>query len=236
MHKVALLIYGLNRGISTSFPSIQDKILTVLTKNDIEYDIYVHTYKLEGTYSNIRNGEKCIHIDPYEIQKNLDPIDIVIDNQDEIDRLHDIKAFNKHGDPWKNGYVSLWNLIRALYSLKCVWKLIENKEYDGVIVLRPDVLFLNELNIQDLLNAIKNDEIHVPSFHDSSTAYNDRFAFGSKKSMEKYCNRYVHMKEYAAKKQLHSETFLKYVIKSAKKTNIRFNRIRANGEIWKDCN
>jgi hypothetical protein len=125
--------------------------------------------------------------------------------------------------------------IRALYSLKCVWKLIENKEYDGVMVVRPDALFLNELNIQDLLNAIHNDDIYVPSFHDSSTAYNDRFAFGSKKSMATYCTRYDHMKEYASKKQLHSETFLKYVIKSAKKTNIRFNRIRANGIICKDC-
>lgn len=51
----------------------------------------------------------------------------------------------------------------------------------------------------------------------------------------KYQYPILHMKEYAAKKQLHSETFLKYVIKSAKKINIRFNRIRANGEIWKDC-
>lgn len=235
MPRIAILIYGLNRGIKTSFPSIQDKILTVLTQNDIEYDMYAHTYKLDGTYSNIRNNEKCIKIDPYEIQTVVNPIEMCIDNQDEIDRLHDIKTFNKHGDPWKNGYMSLWNLIRALYSLKCVWKLVENKEYDGVMVVRPDALFLNELNIRDLLNAIHDDGIYVPSFHDSSTSYNDRFAFGTKKSMATYCTRYDHMKEYASKKQLHSETFLKYVIKSAKKTNIRFNRIRANGTICKDC-
>jgi hypothetical protein len=235
MPRIAILIYGINRGICTSFPSIQDNILTILTKSDIEYDIYVHTYKLEGTYSNVRNGEKCIQIDPYEIQKVVNPLEMRIDNQDEIDRLHDIKTFNKHGDPWNNGYVSLRNLVRALYSLKCVWKLVENKAYDGVMVVRPDTLFLNELNMRDLINAIDNDEIYVPSFHDSSTYYNDRFAFGSKKSMATYCKRYDHMKEYGAKKQLHSETFLKHVIQIAKKTNIRFNRIRANGNICKDC-
>ena len=232
--RIAILIYGLNRGISTSFPSIQEKILSVLTKNNIEYDIYVHTYKLQGTYSNVRNNEKGIHIDPNEMQTFVNPIEMVIDDQGEIDRLHDIKTFNKHGDPWCNGYVSLWNLIRALYSLKCVWKLIQTKTYDGVIVVRPDVLFLNELNIHDLLDAIHNDEIYVPSFSDCN-GYNDRFALGSQKSMATYCTRYNHMKEYATKKQLHSETFLKHVIKKAKKTSIRFNRIRANGTIMNDC-
>jgi hypothetical protein len=230
MHKVAILIYGLNRSINITFPSIHDKILRILIENDVTYDFYIHTYKLKGTYSNIRNGEKSLHINPYEIQKYISPIDIIIHDQDKIDKLHNIKNYNKYGDPWSNKYVSLWNLIRALYSLKCAWQLIENKEYDGVIVLRPDVLFLNELNIHDFFNAIKNDEIYVPAFHDSSTSYNDRFAFGSKKSMAKYCTRYDHMKEYAAKQQLHSETFLKYVIKTAKKTNIKFNRIRANGK------
>lgn len=239
MPKIAILMYGLNRGVHTAFPSVQEKILNVLTKNNMQYDIYVHTYKLKGLYSNIRNHEKNLQIDPYEIETVVNPINMIIDDQDEIDRLHDITDYNKHGDCWNNGYVSTWNLIRALYSLKCVWKLIETKPYDGVMVVRPDVLFLNELNITHLLNAINDDNIYVPSFHpifhESNDAYNDRFAFGSKQSMTKYCTRYDYMKEYAAMKKLCSEHFLKYVIKTAKGTNILFNRVRANGQVGRDC-
>lgn len=103
------------------------------------------------------------------------------------------------------------------------------------MVVRPDVVFLNEFNITHLLNAINDDNIYIPSFHESNWAYNDRFAFGSKQSMTKYCTRYDYMKEYAAMKKLGSEDLLKYVIKTAKGTNILFNRVRANGQICRDC-
>ena len=108
------------------------------------------------------------------------------------------------------------------------------REYfiDNNVMLINRTIHINVISklLKHYQEMYKNDEIYVPAFHDSSTSYNDRFAFGSKKSMAKYCTRYDHMKEYAAKQQLHSETFLKYVIKTAKKTNIKFNRIRANGK------
>lgn len=60
--KVALLFFGLTRSLKYTISSINSNILDVFKKNNIDYDIYLYTYKLK-TYINRRAGEKTNNYD-----------------------------------------------------------------------------------------------------------------------------------------------------------------------------
>ena len=228
--RIAILVYGLNRSIEITHESINKSILKPLKENDIEYDMYVHTYSMSSLYSNVRNNEKDLKIDPNTLQV-LNPLHMTIEDQDEFDKTFDISDYNKHGDIWKNRNVSLKNVIRGLHSLKEAYSsMVVGIKYDGVLVIRPDTLFNNDLNIGDLKKSISNNDIYLPGFH-SCGGFNDRFAFGSTNRMKSYCLRYNHLLDYASKYIVHSEGFLKHIIQNAKNTNIKFMRVRANGKI-----
>ena len=232
--KIAIVMYGINRGIHKTYETFKTHVLDPLVANDFEVDIYMHTYKLNSLYSNCWSHETNLKIDHIELINVVTPNKYCVDDQDEVDTLYDIDAYKNCGDPWKNGFVSVKNVVRALYSLKKAWELIPiDIEYDCVMVMRPDIFFLNSLDVKDVVDSINDDHIYVPSFH-SCRGFNDRFAFGSKNKMETYCMRYDQLEEYAQNKAPHSETFLKHVIKSAKKTGILFNRTRADGRVEND--
>ena len=54
--KVALAFFGITRSLKYTYNSILLNIFNVFYKNKIDYDIFIHTYKLEN-YKNIRTKE-----------------------------------------------------------------------------------------------------------------------------------------------------------------------------------
>jgi hypothetical protein len=46
--RVAVCFYGLIRNISTTLPSIEQHVFGELEKNDISYDVFVHSLLLVG--------------------------------------------------------------------------------------------------------------------------------------------------------------------------------------------
>ena len=48
MTKIALCFYFLNRSLELTYHSINERILTQLKNNNIEYDIYFYTFKLNN--------------------------------------------------------------------------------------------------------------------------------------------------------------------------------------------
>ena len=70
--KIALLFWGLTRSLKFSIKTIEERILNILLKNNIEYDIYMHTYKINNLYSNKRANEKNIKLN-FSEYKLLNP-------------------------------------------------------------------------------------------------------------------------------------------------------------------
>jgi len=229
--KIAVCFYGLCRSTNYTIESINKYIFMPLKELNFKYDIYLHTYNVNTPYTNIRNNEENITLDN-NLYKLLNSTIYKIDNHENIRKTIDFAKYRSKGDPWSNDYKSLDNLILGLYSLNQVTQLWKNsnKKYDYIIYLRPDVKFLNPLNLSFFLN-LNNTNIVLPNY--DQYPINDRFAIGTPNVMLLYGERYLHAYDYSLTNKLHAETYLKYILDKNKidiiKINFNFHRIRANG-------
>ena len=63
--KIVLGFFGITRSLKYTIKYIKLNILDILIRNKIDYDIFIHTYKL-NSYENIRTGELIDNIDNEE--------------------------------------------------------------------------------------------------------------------------------------------------------------------------
>ena len=239
--KIALSFFGLTRSLRYTIQSIEKNILEELNKNNIEYDIFLHTYFLE-TYSNYRVNDVNEFTETIEDMDNneyklLKAKYLQIDNQDEIKKEIKLEEYRTHQDPWNSNYNSVDNFILAQYSKLQLVKMIEKSEnsYDYIIYLRPDVLYLYKFDINYFKN-IRDNIICIPdNCQFGKYNFNDRFAITNKKTYKIYGNIFNDLLQISKKKPLHSETVLgERLIKNNinfKGIPIKFQRIRANGKI-----
>jgi hypothetical protein len=235
--KVALCFWGLTRSLKYTIHSIQKNILDILKKSKIDYDIYLHTYKFQNTYSNHRSGELNIILQNDEY-KLLQPDHVSIDDNDTIRKFLNFKQYHSKKDPWNTNYQSVNNFILSLFSKKQLWNLIKTNgklhDYDSFIFLRPDVRYLCPINIQ-WLHSIHTNSIMIPSFHNFHFGFNDRFAICKYSIAEVYSLIFNVALTYSKKFPLHSETMIKYILLKfnpnlqIKRITFPFNRVRANG-------
>jgi len=228
--KVAICFFGLTRSLKWNIESIKECIFSPLENAKINFDIFMHTYILKEENKTLLDNEEY---------KLLQPTKIIREVQDEIN-FH-FEDYRSKGDPWmswNNNFASLDNLIRQLHSLEQVttlWNLAKQDSakpnYDFVIYCRPDVKYVTQLDVSQLLK-MKENEISIPDFHWHG-GLNDRFAYGKPEVMKIYGNRNKQALEYSKNKKLHSETFLKEILKGVKivKNGVHFCRVRANGNI-----
>lgn len=239
INNVAIGFFGLTRSLKYTIKSIEQNIFNVLKKNNIKYDIYLHTYNLEKLTLK-RSGEKNCILDVNE-WKLLNPIKYKIDNQNDFDKSYDYDSIKKYGDTWRTNFQNVYNLIRQLNSLKELYKLFEDeKKYDCYILLRPDLFYHDKLDL-NIINKVNNN-IVTPKWQRWG-GLNDRFCFGKKNTIKIYCNRINECLNYCShyNTSINSEKLLLFCIKKNNITPIftkmRASRIRANGkkirEKWK---
>ena len=194
--KVAFQFYGLTRSLRYNYESIKVNFFEVLEENNIDYDVYLHTYdlnKIENTITlkNEKN-EKNENNENNEEWKILKPISYKIDNQEEFDKTISINEYSKKGKPFPGKSENTFmNLLRQLNSLKQVSKLWINSriEYDAVISLRPDLRYLDKLDISTIYNSMKNKNILYTPYWQRHYGLNDRFAIGNPYSISIYSSR-----------------------------------------------
>jgi len=236
---VALCFFGLTRSLKLTYPSIETQIFNILKTENIPYDVYLHTYDLK-VLTNTRSKEIKCTLDPLEYSL-LNPYKKSVQNQATFDNSLSFKSFTKHGDPWNDKYQSLRNLLRQLNSLNQVTQLwmSEEKQYDAVIYLRPDLEYLAPFPIDQLYECIKTKDrsIYTPAWH-QWRGLNDRLAMGTPEIMQIYGSRFLHASKYASQSKLHAERYLKHIIFTNNITNKHFeiygNRVRSNGKSLKD--
>eukprot|EP01031_Cornospumella_fuschlensis_P030322 gene30322-36641_t len=227
MFTVALCFWGLLRSLKHAYPSIEKFIFHPLIENNIEYDIFVHTYKFRERYSNVRNGENETQLNFTEYAL-LNPNYVYLEDQNKFDDNFPYTHFTSLGDPWSNNYVSFKNHMRALNSLFHLTSVVEQLSgwrkkggsgYDYIIFLRPDVQYLSPLPIS---LAIKYpNHVFIPDFQrrcdDGSTQplseYNDRFLMGPPAlALTCFGNKLLYAHNYSKYTNLHSERLTYHVL------------------------
>lgn len=238
MPKVAICYWGICRSTNYTIDSIKTNVYDVLNENNIKYDVFLHTFKINREYKNGRSGEPTMQLNN-ELYTILNANYLEVEDQDIVDTKLDLPAYRTHGDPWfipvnpSINFESFDNHIRALYSLYKVTKMYElrKSEYDAVIFMRPDMKYLHKINPAWL--TIKDNLILTPDFH-QDLPMNDRFAIAKERAALKYGLRYLDALEYSKQRPLHSEYFLYNILKRENLEIIdipfRFRRIRATGQ------
>ena len=232
MPKLCIMFFGLLRNLKNTLPFIRQNIFIQLEKQGIDYDIYIHTYKI-NILTSPRSEEYNIKYDNNQLSLFKHPsTKMKVDDQDEIDKQLRFSEILTKTNPWPEdpSKITMKNLIRQYYSLKSVFQMVkdENKKYDGYLFLRPDMIYLDPLTI--------NLPIYKYSFYSSPwniyDGVNDRFCLTSYYGAEIYSSR---LNEVYNEPNIHAERFLKkhllkyHMILLPLKINAY--RLRANGKV-----
>ena len=237
--RIALCFFGLTRSLKFTLSSIKKNILDPLSKDNIEYDIFLHTYKVKKPYTNPRAGETRIHLNSNEY-KLLKPDHFLIEDKEEVSKEIQLEKYRTHGDPWgtestaiPGNYTTLDNHILYLWSQKQLTKMwskeLDRRGYTHIVFCRPDVQYLTPLEKHWF--SFTTNIILIPTFGQWH-GINDRFAIGRPDQMKIYGNRFNESLEYSKHHKLASELFLRDTLKKHKinvdSINMFFIRIRAN--------
>jgi uridine kinase len=207
---VALLISGYIRSFTDVFASISENLIEPNT--EFEFDIFLHFSK-ENSTGKYRNDD----VDLGDINKMVKCKTIIIDNS---------ITFNdniKHNDIYCQNYK-----IYILNQYKNQRAIIEDKQYDIVFRIRPDVYLQSKI----ILNNIENDVVYIPknSKIDKNKLQNiddpytcDILAYGSNDIMNKYFDYFNHLDELIRKYDSVNETLLWYYLKNNMITIKEFN-------------
>ena len=230
--EIAIIYFGLTRSTKKVFYSHKYNITDVLEKNNITYTIFMHTWKTKDNTQNIL-GNNIRHKIDYTEYKLLHPEFYKIDSQDEFLASINIsnyfyndvlleKGSNKDGE-WNIDLIK--NHLCALESMKRGLEMVPNT-FKYVMFIRPDVMILNELPIQQILQ--HDNKISIPN-NNHYEGFNDRFAVMNYKNAIIYGNRINELVEFRKTNgRIVSEKYVKFIINKYK---IPVNLIDFNFEI-----
>jgi hypothetical protein len=233
--RVAIGFFGITRSLKYTIKSIDENILDIFNKNNIKYDIYIHTYHLTN-YKNVRTSEVINNADiNNEEYKLLNANYIEIDDQEEIKQKINLLLYRTHKDPWETNYNSVDNFILAQYSKLKLTKMIEKNQsnYNYILFMRPDCFYMNKLDIK-YFDSINDKSIIIPNFHlYSRIPFNDRFCISNIKTYKIYGEVFNLLLDISKKKELHSESILGEIMNNNNldiiKVPFYFSRVRFNG-------
>ena len=210
------MYFGLLRSLNKVYQSHIKKINNVLINNNIDFKVFLHSWKTKNNTQKIWGKEIKIKQN-YQDYKYLNPYKVRFDSQEEFINTIDISDYYKKNakKEWlpcliKNHLCALESQNRVL-NLACQDKL----NFDYVIFVRPDVLIIDDLPIKKCINYLNINKkgIVIPNDH-HNCGYNDRFSMINMEYSNHYGNRIKLLKEYRLKHgRITSEKYTKYIIK-----------------------
>jgi hypothetical protein len=218
--RVAILFFGLTRSLRNNYNNLKEKLFDQLTKNNYEYDTFIHTYMLENPYINPWSGEKVENYDntAYTILK---PRHFIVERQSIIEpRLVIPRFYSKLGNwagcastPQMYKYL-VRNMVLALYSKRRVVNLFAKykHEYDYVIICRPDQQLETEFNAS-AFKRLGNKNIIIP-FEHSYYGFNDRFCVAKPNAAIQYGNALKYLYFYSKLKPIVSEVYMRWYLQA----------------------
>lgn len=236
--RVVLCFFGLLKNLSNEqVQAYRHFVIEPFRSRGIQVVAMMHTHKL-SVFTNARNLEMNVRVDqktsfskvrrlcPWMIMMRTEPVD---PSPAHLDLLL------RNGDAWRdNPRESLKMFLRQLDSLGHAARGLDvhGREDDLVIMLRPDVLFLEPLNAEAILQQYHANPtmIQTPTW----SAYggvNDRLAIGNRRVLVPYLLRGQRLMEYVeAGHNPHAERFLNFAVPNTLACiTTKFIRIRADG-------
>jgi len=218
--KIAICYWGLTRSTRQVYSSHFKNIFNVLKEHNINYKIYMHTWKTKDNKQNVWGKPIKKNID-YDEYKLLKPDVYKIDNQEDYIKtinfndyfyknIYDIIGHNENGE-WLPKL--LLNHLCALESQKRVTNMV--KDEDIVFYVRPDVFIINKIPLEEILQFIKsyNNIIILPNFGHWE-GYNDQFAIVNGTQKELYGCRNKELIEFRKNNgRIVAEKYVKFIVK-----------------------
>ena len=230
---VCVAFYGLTRSLRLTHSSIEEFLLEPLRAHAQRLSVFVHTYNL-SEITNKRSQEQNARLNHSEFHL-LRPTRFKVGDQDAFDATINVSAYTSQGDPWKDGWRSLRNLLRMENSLQEVtdlWMEFQPPCW-RVVVTRPDLLLLNPFNVTDM-HMVSPRFWMVPEFA-SWGGINCRFAMGDFEGMALYGKKFDWIRAYSKAAPLHTESMLKARALNlgitVRNTRMCSVRVRATGQI-----
>ena len=231
--KIALCFWGLTRSLKYTIDSIKNNILEILDSHNIEYKIFVHTFKFDSEYKNPRANEVNVKLN-FEEYTLLNADYIEIDDQDKVKTDIDVFKYRKQNDPWNSDYICVDNFLCAMYSKKRIGQMVENsgEEFEYIVYLRPDMKYHTKFDVRYFSHANQY-TVCTPDFH-LFPNLNDRFCILTTSNLTKYYSIFDKIYSYSLVKPLHSEQFQYHIFTNDYKWTVHyisflFNRVRATG-------
>jgi len=236
--KVAICYWGMTRSTKFVYESHINKLFNILKTNNIDYNIFMHTWKTKNDENIIWESVSSIPVD-YEEYKLLNPDYYQIDNQNDFlksilsyqsdsnepDNYNDFvkrlifsdyfkkELFDRYGGDtefeWRPQL--LLNHLCALESQKRVYNMVVNakKDYDFIIFMRPDVDLISIFDV----NWLNCDFDIILNDYDDFDGFNDRFAILPFNNAAKYAERIDEAKEYRKDNyRISAERYLKFIV------------------------
>lgn len=236
MTKIALLFWGLTRGLKHILDSLKNNVINVLKDAGYDVHIFIHTYYLlNKNYTNVRHKVYNFKLD-FDEYKLLEPFCSLIDNQDEIAEKINLSQYHSQKDKFNNNYQTTNYYILSLYSQQIITrKFLELKNnYKFVMFLRPDVLYHQKFNIS-WLNKLNDNYVMIPKWGKFG-GINDRFCICTPNNAHKYGDILKYLLDYSKKDTIIAENYLNYVLTKIHPMprmliNFSFLRILPNGKI-----
>jgi hypothetical protein len=230
--------FGLTRSLPHTAGAIRTGFYEPLQRANIK-TIRAGHFNLPTTITNPRSGE--FGIIPDRAECGLLGLDICwVEPQSHATIDAEFEAAHAFPDTFGDQYRSLANLCHQLHSLERLWTMLELigvTENDLVLLLRPDLLYLDAfdpaIHLAPLMDGTA--DLIVPGWQ-SWGGLNDRFAFCSGRAARLYATRIrLFADACLAMGGMHAETFLRFIAQrhglKIASTDLRAIRVRANGQI-----
>jgi len=234
--KVAILFFGLTRSLPETIDAMKQNLFQPILDAGMEYDIFMHTYIINGEYKNRWSNEDIKEYDN-EQYKLLDPKYFITDIQEDIlSKIHLDDYFTKL-ESWTgfDGPLTCYlirNMILALKSKKRITEVLEEhiEEYDYVMITRPDLKFTDPIPWTEIYPTLTDTNIAIPS-QEWWAGYNDKVCI-CKPNIGLYVGKLSdHLLEYSTHKSIVSERYFKDMIDaldiSVIPCELHFDTIRA---------
>lgn len=232
--RIAVVFFGMARGLERTLPAIQENILNPLSASGANITTIASLNMVDVIWSP-RSNELGV---PMDRAVNLRiPADIYLLWQQNITEIEAfLSAAQMRKDMFDDGWASVRNLLFQLHSLKRAWNYLQSNEvdFDYYMFIRPDLRYIDKLRFREVVdNFFEDGSIALPRWQ-SYGGFNDRFALADKRAATAYATRIDQISNYCRKKALHPERLLAFSLYksvcSVADIGIRAIRIRSNEE------
>lgn len=234
--KVAILFFGLTRSLPETIDAMKKNMFQPILDAGMEYDIFMHTYVINGAYKNRWSNEELREYDN-EQYKLLEPNYFLSDLQEDILKEIHLDDYFTKLESWTgfDGPLTCFlirNMILALKSKRKITEVLEEhiEEYDYVIITRPDLKFKDPIPWTEIYPKLTDTNIAIPS-QEWWAGCNDKVCI-CKPNVGLYVGKLSdHLLEYSRKKSIVSERYFKDMLDALEiniiPTQLHFDTIRA---------